>query len=218
MRSGSFAIGLVALVAAACSSSSSAPVGPAACEGGACGEDAESPPPNDSGPPVVPEGGGTPVADAGEPPGADAGADAGSPLMPAFLNNCLVSPLSTLPDGQTSCTVLLIGVHAGCAQPGLSPATPQEVAALLAYIGVPDDDGSVLGNACELAQLAPSASAGSDCSSAASGWCDVPTRGCTTYSTGPCTQAICTTAAFDAVANYTSTGWTGYTNAFFDCP
>ena len=68
----------------------------------------------------------------------------------------------------------------------------------------------------ELAQLAPSASAGSDCASADSGWCEVP-RGCAS-NPGPCTQAICTTAAFDAVANYTSTGWTGYTVAIFDCP
>ena len=212
MRSGSFAMGLVALVAAACSSHSPESLPPSSS-------------PNDSGAPVesteagaTSEAGTPPVADAGEPPGADAGDDAGSPLMPAFLNNCLVSPLPALPDGQTSCTVLLIGVPAGCAQPGLSPATPQEVAALLAYIGVPDDDGSVLGNACELAQLAPSASAGSDCSSAASGWCDVPTRGCTTYTTGPCEQAICTTAAFGAVANYANHTWTGYANAFFDCP
>jgi hypothetical protein len=210
MRSGSFAMGLVALVAAACSTHGPGSLPP-------------SPPPNDSGVPVesteasTTSEAATPTADAGEPPGADGGDDAGSPLMPAFLNTCLLSPLPALPDGQTSCTVLLIGVNAGCAQPGLSPATPQEVAALLAYIGVPDDDGSALGNACELAQLAPSASAGSDCSSAASGWCDVP-RGCTTYSTGPCAQAICTTAAFGAVANYTSTGWTGYTTAFFDCP
>jgi hypothetical protein len=212
MRSGSFAIGLMALVAAACSATHAPESLP------------PSPSPNDSGVPVesteasTTSEAATPVADAGEPPGADAGDDAGSPLMPAFLNNCLVSPLPTLPDGQTSCTVLLIGVHAGCAQPGLSPATPQEVAALLAYIGVSDDDGSVLGNACELAQLAPSASAGSDCSSAASGWCDVPTRGCATYATGPCAQAICTTAAFGAVANYANNTWTGYGTAFFDCP
>jgi hypothetical protein len=212
MRSGSFAMGLVALVAAACSAHGPQSVPPSSS-------------PNDGGAPIESTEAGatseaaTPVADAGEPPGADAGDDAGSPLMPAFLNDgiCLDSPLPAGPDGKSSCTVLLTGVTAGCAQPGLAPATPEEDAALLAYLGIRDDvDGSVLGHPCELAQLAPSASAGSDCASAASGWCEVP-RGCAS-NPGSCTQAICTTAAFDAVANYTSTGWTGYTAAFFDCP
>lgn len=222
MRRTSFALGLAALLAAACSSSS-APVIPAANDAGASGEDGPDttpPPPLDGAPGVVPssDGGGA-ASETGAPSAPEAGVDAGPNITPAFLGGnemCLESPLPAAPGGGTSCIMMLSGVPMGCGQPGLSPATPEQITAFEVFLGLTEEDAAVFGNLCQLAQLPASTSAGTDCSSAASGWCYVP-RACAA-DPAPCSQAICITDAFAAVANYANDTWTGYTSAFLYCP
>ncbi|HLK37064.1 MAG TPA: hypothetical protein VKU41_09970 [Polyangiaceae bacterium] len=212
-------------------SSGSAQV-PATCDGGACPAGPDALAPRDAGSAAdapedtasqTPEAAGPGGEETGTPPleaGMDAGAEAeGGPsysvavLGPADV--CLPSPLPASPDGGTSCAVLLVGVPSGCGQPGLAPLTPSELAFVEKLLGA--RDAAMLNNACELQQLPAAPSSGTDCASAGSGWCYVP-RACAS-NPAPCTQALCSTAAFDSnVAQFGNQQHPGYGTAFLYCP
>jgi hypothetical protein len=212
----SFAAALASALAQAACSSSSGQSTPSACDGGECGTEGLDGSLAGDGPSAdqsssANDSSATPEA---APGGPEAGADAGRALTVAFLNSslCLSASLPASPDGGTTCGILLIGVKAGCAQPGLSPATAEEIALVASTLSVHDYDAATFGNVCEVAQLPPSPTAGTDCASAASGWCYVP-RACK-VDPGQCAQALCTTAAFDTVAG---PQLSGYGTAFLDC-
>jgi hypothetical protein len=170
--------GALVLLAAACGSGASHPG-----TGGATGSGAST----SSGPP----------ADAGTD--GDAGFSTFERLI---LDNdlCLPNALPDVVNGVTSCRVFLVGVAAGCAQPGLAPASPAEVAATDAYFTAQGQTAPA--GVCELTQVAP-VPGGPGCEDeSTSGWCYV-SGSCVVHDAGaPCVQDICTTTAFagDSIA------------------
>ena len=96
---------------------------------------------------------------------------------------------------NAACRVILMGVGAGCAQPGLSPATEQDRAAILAFV-----EGSLLMSlaepVCQVDQIG--VHTGAECAAAGvSGWCYVD--GACAEFTGDyhCDHAVCATATFN---------------------
>jgi hypothetical protein len=90
--------------------------------------------------------------------------------------------------GKTTCAIVVVGLG-DCAGEGLSPATPEEIAAIARK-------GPYLaGAACEFNQLAPAAGTVPGCSDPQStGWCYV--QGSCLGDAGACQHDICTTPPF----------------------
>jgi hypothetical protein len=146
---------------------------------------------------------GSSVSSGGSPP-ADAGFSRFSRLL---LGNtgCLPDTLPELANGMTTCSVFFAGVAAGCGQPGLSPASAEEVAAATAYfmsVSLPVPDGI-----CAFTQVSPVPGCANE---AESGW-RYAHGACSADAGSTCDQAICTTAGFDADS-------IAGAQAFFACP
>jgi hypothetical protein len=150
---------------------------------------------------LPPESGLSDAADASRPGqgGLDAQAD-GFARFPSLISllakdRCLPGdPLPTLEAStMTSCRIVLIGVTAGCGEPGLSPAAPSDLAMLQALLKARRDASLPSGPACEVIQVA------ANCTyETSSGWCYV--RGsCFADAGRTCTQAVCTTSGFDSL-------------------
>jgi hypothetical protein len=97
-------------------------------------------------------------------------------------------PLPTDSSGETTCAIVLEGPNRGCEGPGLSPATPQEIALVVR------DGSSTAGSICNVTQLAGSPGVG--CDQQAMGWCYVA-GSCESDAGTSCAAAICTTSAFN---------------------
>lgn len=121
---------------------------------------------------------------------ADGGGSAGV-IRLGFNDECLPSPLPMSSSGQTTCAIVIAGIAGGCVGTGLSPATPQQTAAIARRGPRP------AGSLCELTQLAPAPrGTGAGCSDQQStGWCYV--QGSCLGDAGACQQDICTTTAFN---------------------
>jgi len=125
-------------------------------------------------------------------------------------DECLPVALPTSSSGMTTCTIVITGLTDGCSAAGLSPATPQEIAAIA------QKGPYSAGSACELNQLARSAGAPGCSDPQSTGWCYV--QGSCLGDAGPaCQRDICTTAAFNGGyfpaaldSGTVSTSWVAY--------
>ncbi|MGO9835768.1 MAG: hypothetical protein ACLP1X_16315 [Polyangiaceae bacterium] len=147
---------------------------------------------------------------------AGGGVDGGSATVIRLGSNdeCLPDTLPTSSSGMTTCAIVITGLTDGCSATGLSPATPQEIAA------IGQKGPYAAGSACELNQLAPSAAAPGCSDPQSTGWCYA--HGSCLGDAGPaCQQDICTTAAFNG--GYFPAAWDSGTvsiswGAYLVCP
>ena len=136
--------------------------------------------------------------DAGTGPETDGGRGDGGFVTVLVLGRsdlCLPQPLPTAASGESTCSVIVVGLRESCAAAGLAPATAQEFAAVVAE--AMKTGGLLPGSICELGQVAASTS-GAGCSDPRStSWC-YSHGSCLGDAGTPCAEAICTTAAFQA--------------------